>query len=306
MSSKKNKQKNKGKKTSSSTVLLSTSSPSSPSPSELAQVSEEIAASQNEEVLTIHPPNNGIIDVDSDADAVSEQIKLIEAENKKLKDKLKLDALIRENQELKQAASTSRPCASGGKPPNTASTSKPLAAGGSKPVNINAIRKQNEKLDEDVNKMLRKHHMQGFLESDDEDDTGEYLSDSKLIDACDNASDPLEAAYPHKFVGKIHSRELSFKAFSYQNLDTRSFSIGELDIASKARAVNSNCDWVEKRQNWHKQLLSFAGKYEWRACLAAHSHILDLIEEGSITWHDNLTLIAIPIISGHAIKIKSR
>ena len=49
------------------------------------------------------------------------------------------------------------------------------------------------------------------------------------------------------------------------------------------------------------QILSLAGKYEWRACLVAHSNILDLIEEGAITWGQDLCMIAIPILAGHAL-----
>lgn len=154
--------------------------------------------------------------------------------------------------------------------------------------------------------------MEAFLEVDDDEDVamGEFdkcsITDSDLINACDNVDDPLIAAYPHLFVGKIHSRELSFKQIPFQNLDLRTFSIGELNIAIKALEDNNGCTWVVQRQMWHKQLLSFAGKYEWKACLAAHAHILDLIAEGSLGWNDNLSLIAIPIISGHALKVNVR
>jgi len=218
-------------------------------------------------------------------------------------------------------ASTSGPplAATGGRKriPKPTPTSKQAAAGraghkATKPplLNINKLRTQNGMLDEDLNKMLAKHHMQAFLEHDDDEDVenGEFdnvsISDSDLLNACENGDEPLIAAYPHLFVGKIHSRELSFKQIAFQNLDQRTFTIGELDIANKARAANHDCTWINYRQNWHKQLLSFAGKYEWKACLAAHSHILDLIQEGSLQWHDNLSLIAIPIISGHALRAK--
>ena len=91
-----------------------------------------------------------------------------------------------------------------------------------------------------------------------------------------------------------------FGRICIKQLDTRLFSMGELEISFKANRTPDN-KWVGHRQKWHRQLLSYAGKYEWRACLAAHAHILDLIKEGDITWKHDLNMIAIPIISGHAL-----
>ena len=95
----------------------------------------------------------------------------------------------------------------------------------------------------------------------------------------------VDVAWPHMYLG---SRDITLingdKQVSYNNLDMRLLTLGELEIL----ALPSLSDLERQaRSVLLKDILYYAGTYEWRDLLRLHSAVLTEVERGLRKWGDS-------------------